>query len=307
MSLRRMFLLKDFLVLSKFRIVVFVLISALLAYVCATPVGSQIDLGVMLLFFIALYLFSSGIFILNQVQEINIDAKMPRTNQRPLVLKKISVSAALFLSIVLTSISFFLFFIINVEVLVLAVIGLILYNGLYTMWWKKKWAFAAVPGAIPGAMPVCLAYVAGGGSLFSQELYYLFLIMFLWQMPHFWYLALHYKDDYIKGGVPVLPTVYGDKTTLYQMGIYTFIYIGLALSAPVYIPSRYFYLLLTIPVAFKLLYEFFNFFYDCVKNSWQVNGETGKRKLSPFFMWINISLIVFLSAPVLDKLLFYFK
>lgn len=302
-----MFLLKDFFVLSKFRIVVFVLISALLAYVCAVPVGAKANLSLMLLFFIALYLFSSGIFILNQIQEVSIDAKMPRTNQRPLVLKTISVSSALSLSIILTSLSFFLFWIINTEVLVLAVIGLVLYNGFYTMWWKKKWAFAAVPGAIPGAMPVCLAYVAGGGSLFSSELYYLFLIMFLWQMPHFWYLALHYKEDYAKGGIPVLPAIYGDKTTLYQMGMYTFIYIGLALSAPVYIPSRYFYLLLTIPVSFKLLYEFFNFFYMCVKGSWQVNEVTGKRKLDPFFMWINISLLVFLSAPVVDKLLFYFQ
>lgn len=302
-----MFLFKDFLILSKFRIVIFVLISAFLAYVCAVPVGSEADLGSMLLFFLALYLFSSGIFILNQVQEIDIDAKMPRTNQRPLVLKKISVFSALSLSIILTSVSLFLFWIINIEVLVLAVIGLILYNGFYTLWWKKKWAFAAVPGAVPGAMPVCLAYVAGGGNLFSPELYYLFLIMFLWQMPHFWYLALHYKEDYSKGGIPVLPAIYGDKTTLYQMGIYTFLYIGLALLAPVYIPSRYFYLLLTIPVSFKLLYEFFNFFYMCVKNSWPINEATGRRKLSPFFMWVNISLLIFLSAPVIDKLLFYFE
>ncbi|MBE8162615.1 MAG: protoheme IX farnesyltransferase [Bdellovibrionaceae bacterium] len=301
-----MLCLKDFLVLSKFRIVVFVLISALLAYVCATPVGAEINFGTMLLFFIALYLFSSGIFILNQVQEVHIDAKMLRTSQRPLVLKTVSVPWALSLSIFLTSISFFLFFLINKEVLVLAVIGLLLYNGFYTLWWKKKWAFAAVPGAIPGAMPVCLAYVAGGGALFSSELYYLFLIMFLWQMPHFWYLALHYKEDYSRGNIPVLPVIYGDKTTLYQMGIYTFIYIGLALLAPVYIPSRYFYLLLVIPVSFKLLYEFFHFFSMCLKNEWKINKATGKRQLAPFFMWINISLLVFLAAPVLDKLLFYF-
>lgn len=302
-----MFLLKDFLVLSKFRIIIFVLISALLAYVCAIPVGSQVSWGLMALFFFALYLFSSGIFILNQVQEVSIDAKMPRTSQRPLVLNKISISSAFFLSVVLTSISFFLFWIINTEVLVLAIIGLALYNGFYTMWWKKKWAFAAVPGAIPGAMPVCLAYVAGGGNLLSLELYYLFLIMFLWQMPHFWYLALHYKEDYSKGEIPVLPVIYGDKTTLYQMAIYTFLYIGLALSAPVYIPSSYFYLLLVIPVSFKLLYEFFKFFQTCMKPSWPMNETTGKRLFSPFFMWINISLLVFLSAPVVDKLLFYFE
>lgn len=307
MSLRLMFLLKDFLNLSKFPITVFVLISAFLAYVCAIPVGTETDIPLMLLFFFALYLFSSGIFVLNQVQEISLDAKMPRTKGRPLVLKKISPLAALSLSIILTSVSFFLFWMINLEVLFLAIAGLLLYNGLYTMWWKKKWAFGAVPGAIPGAMPVCLAYVAGGGNLFSSELYYLFLIMFLWQMPHFWYLALHYKEDYAKGGIPVLPVVYGDKVTLYQMGIYTLVYVGLALSAPVYIPSRYFYLLLVVPVSFKLLYEFSIFFNTCLKSPWPINEVTGRRKLSPFFMWINISLIVFLSGPVLDKLIFYFN
>lgn len=299
--------LKDFLVLSKFRIVIFVLISAFLAYICAIPAGSSADLPSAFLFFFALYLFSSGIFILNQIQEISIDAKMARTKQRPLVINTISKKTAMALSAILISLSFLLFLIINMQVLFLAIAGLLLYNVFYTLWWKKKWAFAAVPGAIPGAMPVCLAYVAGGGHLFSSELYYLFFIMFLWQMPHFWYLALHYKNDYLKGNIPVLPIVYGDRVTVYQMGIYTFIYVSLALLAPVYIPSRYFYLLLVLPVCFKTLYEFFYFLKHYIKQPWPINKKTGQRQFASFFMWINISLLVFLAAPVLDKLLFYFE
>ena len=94
-----------------------------------------------------------------------------------------------------------------------------LYNGLYTLYWKKKWAFGAVPGAIPGAMPVVIGYSANHANVFTPECLYLFLIMFLWQMPHFWSLAIRYKDDYKKGGFPVLPAVIGVPKTLFHIGL----------------------------------------------------------------------------------------
>ena len=128
----------------------------------------------------------------------------------------------------------------------LGVVTVILYNGLYTLFWKRRWVFGTVPGAIPGAMPVVIGYAAGGSTIMQMECLYLFLIMFLWQMPHFWSLAIRYKEDYLKGGFPVMPAKLGTERALYHIGLYTFAYVGLALVAPWFLRTHILTLLLII-------------------------------------------------------------
>ena len=84
----------------------------------------------------------------------------------------------------------------------LALLTTVLYNVVYTLWWKRRMAFGAVPGAIPGAMPVVIGYSVNTTHIFDPACVYLFLVMFLWQMPHFWALAIRYREDYSSGGVP---------------------------------------------------------------------------------------------------------
>ena len=181
---------------------------------------------------------------------------MPRTQGRPLPSGSVSPKVALGLAIVLlisgTTLGFFF---VSTAFTWAALLTAVLYNGAYTMFWKKYWAFGAVPGAIPGAVPVVLGFAAHDRH-FSIESFYLFVLMFLWQMPHFWALALRYKDDYQKASIPVLPTVVGEHATLYHMGLYVFAYAAWAVVSPWFISVWIAYLLVIIPFAAKVVWEF---------------------------------------------------
>lgn len=276
--------------LTKSGIVAFVLVSGLAGFALSMQPYESWDWMRLLFTLLSLYFFSSGSFALNQAQEHKIDLKMPRTESRPIPSGKISVYQASVLGIGYVLIGGFFAFLVNEQVFWLGLLTVFLYNILYTLFWKKKWAFGAVPGAIPGAMPVVIGYAANSASLLKPELVYVFMIMFLWQMPHFWSLAIRFKDDYAKGGIPVLPVKIGTERTLFHMGLYTFAYVGMAVASPFFTTAYFAYGLVVLPFAFKVLYEFFRYY--------QAGG--GKRWL-PFFLWTNFSVLVFLIAPVIDK------
>ena len=240
-----------------------------------------------------LYLISSGSFALNQAQEWRIDSQMPRTKTRPIPSGQFSllqVYLISFLFIVMGSLALAL---LHPLTAVLGLATIFLYNITYTLYWKKKWAFGAVPGAIPGAMPVVIGYSVNNQNLLNTECVYLFLIMFLWQMPHFWCLAIRYKDEYQLANIPVLPSVIGVPKTLYHMGLYVFVYVGLALASPWFVPAHVLYLILVIPFALKVVWEFLKYYRSADQKRWL-----------PFFLWVNFSMLVFIIAPVVDKWLY---
>ena len=165
----------------------------------------------------------------------------------------------------------------------------IMYNVLYTLIWKPRWTFGAVPGALPGAMPVLIGYGAVSTDLLRSEIIYAFVLMFLWQMPHYWSLAVRYKEDYKKAGFPVMPTQLSTEKALFIIGLYTFAYVGLAIISPWVAPAGYGYLLFVLPLSLKVLWEFIKF-----------HRQNGERWL-PFFLWTTVSILVFLVVPVLDR------
>ena len=196
------------------------MITGLAGFAVAHPLGSAVELWQPLVLVLGLYFLSSGSFALNQAQEKNHDGQMPRTAKRPLPAGKVSLWQAYTLGFAYVLIGSFLLFSVHPNAAYVGLLTVLLYNVLYTLYWKPRWVFGAVPGAIPGAMPVVVGYAATGESIFSPECVYLFLIMFFWQMPHFWSLAIRYKEDYVKGGFPVLPAKLGVDRTLYHIGIY---------------------------------------------------------------------------------------
>ncbi|MBX3034532.1 MAG: heme o synthase [Bdellovibrionaceae bacterium] len=288
-------MLKVYADLTKLGIVVFVLLSGVAGYATGFTVENPFEWRHFLDTVLGLYFLSSGSLALNQVQEFKLDARMPRTSKRPIVTGKIKPAAAGILAAA--------FLIVGLQCLrqaspTAAYVGLatvILYNGFYTMWWKRAWVFAAVPGAVPGALPVTIGYAAVNPDIFNSESLYLFLIMFLWQMPHFWALAIRFREDYAKGGVPVLPAVVGVERTIFHIGLYTFVYVGVALAAPWFVHASWMYLLLVLPFAFKVLQEFYRF-----------HRSKGQERWFAFFMWTNVSMLVFVIVPVLDKWSFLF-
>lgn len=285
--------MRIFLKLAKSGIVLFAIFTALAGFAVSYPVGQELDPLIPILLIIGLGLASAGGFVLNQVQEWKLDLLMPRTAKRPIPSGQIQPWQAWSAGILLVFVGLFLLALIGWYPFVLTLITLVFYNGFYTMWWKRHWAFAAVPGAIPGALPVTIGYSVNNVDIFSATSIYLFLILFLWQMPHFWSLSLKFREDYAAAKVPVLPVVYGEEKTFYHMGLYTFVYIGVALAAPWFIHVNVFYLLLLVPLCVKLLIEFFRY---------QKNRDKGWLS---FFLWINLSVLVFLAVPVIDKWIFW--
>ncbi len=270
------------------------MLTGLAGYAIAYPLGQPPELWRPFLLIIGLYLVSSGSFAVNQAQEWKIDKEMPRTAQRPVASGLIEAWQAYFLGFTFCLIGIFFLTLVEVQTGLLALSTVILYNGLYTLYWKKRWAFGAVPGAIPGAMPVVIGFSAAGQSILSQECFYLFLIMFLWQMPHFWALAIRFSDEYKQAGFPVLPAQLGVERTLYHIGLYTFAYVGVALAAPIFVNTHVGYLILVLPFALKVMWEFFKYYKSGAQKQWL-----------PFFLWVNFSMLAFLSVPVFDKWFFY--
>lgn len=281
--------------LTKFGIVIFVLLAGSAGYATGFQIENSFSIKHFLWFLGGLYFLSSGSLALNQVQEYKLDQKMPRTSKRPIAAGKITPMAGLILSFVFIFLGVNMLYEQSPVAAYVSIASVVMYNGLYTKYWKPKWRFAAVPGAIPGALPVTIGYAVNNPDIFNSESIYLFMIMFLWQMPHFWTLAIKLVEDYRLGGVPTLPVSLGIPKTLFHIGLYTFTYCGVAIASPFFLHTSWVYAALVFPFAFMLLKEFFRFY-----------RSDGKERWLAFFMWTNISMLVFLFIPVIDKWSFLF-
>lgn len=282
--------LRSYLDLTKTGIILFAVVTALAGYALSYSPVQDFDFVQPILLIVGLYFVCAGSFALNQAQEWKRDLQMKRTQSRPIPQGIITPLQAYLIAAIFLIVGHFFLFVLEELAAWLAFATVVLYNGIYTLYWKPRLAYAAVPGAIPGAMPVVIGYAVNSSDLLSPDCIYLFLIMFLWQMPHFWSLALRYKEDYAQGGFPVLPARKGAQVTLYQIGLYTFIYVALALASPLFLKGNISYLILVVPVSLKVLWEFIKYFRSQDPNRWL-----------PFFLWTNMSMLAYLGAPVLDK------
>jgi len=285
---------KAYLQLTKTGIILFALVSALAGYAVSFRFGQDFDVLHPILLMIGLYLVAGGGFALNQAQEWKIDALMERTRKRPIPSGLFSPLQGYAVGAIMCAFGLFVLLILGPVPAGLALLTLVLYNGVYTYIWKRNWAFGAVPGAIPGAMPVVIGYSVNQVEIWRPDCVYLFLVLFLWQMPHFWSLAIRFREDYRAGGIPVLPVQVGVDRSMYHIGLYVFTYVGVALLAPWFLRAHALYLLLVFPVSIKVIWEFFKYFRQSEGRGWL-----------PFFLWTNMSLLVYLAVPVMDKWLYF--
>lgn len=188
-------------------------------------------------------LVSSGAGALNHFAEMESDWLMERTKKRPLPTGLIKPGNAKLFGIGLTLLgSSLLYYYINPVTSVLALITTILYLFIYTPLKKVTWLNTSI-GAIPGAIPPVGGWVAATGTL-DPEAWVLFAILFLWQHPHFYAIALMYRDDYKKASLKMLPVVEPDgKRTNRQIMWHALLLIPVSL-VPVYMNTQgaiYFY------------------------------------------------------------------
>jgi len=273
-----------------------VLIGGLVGYAFGLEYYQTYSIKILGLLLSGMYFLSSGSFILNQAQEHDLDRRMERTYRRPIPSGWITPMKAYAISFSFLAMGLLLLYLVDPQTALIGLLTVILYNVFYTLIWKRFWIFAAVPGALPGAMPVVLGYSASHGSIFTNECLYLFMLMFLWQMPHFWAIAIKCSEDYQRGGVPVPPVQIGESRTIFHIGLYTFVYLALALGSPWFVPVGYFYLYLVIPVVVIMLFNFIRYIH-----------HEGRKGWLSFFVWTNLSVVVFLLAPVIDKWQLYYS
>jgi len=221
--------------LSKFGIVLLVLVSAGAGFMLRAPLGADFPWTHGLVVLAGVMLLSSGASALNQVQECLRDALMARTANRPLPSGRLSYAQGLAFAAVATAAGAAVLWLgIGRTAGMLGVTAALFYNGVYTPWLKPTSPFAAVPGAIPGSIPPVIGWVAAGGGLTDAGAIILFGILFLWQMPHFWALALRYRADYASGGFPMVSEVVGVEGTARLILLYASGLTAWSLAAPTF-------------------------------------------------------------------------
>jgi len=218
-SARTMF--GDFIALTKPRVMSLLLVSAVAGAFLGA--GSTPSLEVIIAVLVGGALASGGAASLNMAYEGELDQKMGRTKNRPVAEGRISPLTAVLFGIALNVGSFVVLSLMtNVLAAVLAIIGTVLYFGLYTVILKRTTTQNIVLGGAAGSVPPLVGYAAASGTI-DLSAWYLFIIIFFWTPPHFWALAIMIKDDYAKADIPMLPVVRGVEHTSVQIMLYTVI------------------------------------------------------------------------------------
>ena len=172
-------------------------------------------------------LAAGGANAVNMVVDRDIDSLMERTMHRPLVRGVMSPRAALTFAVVIEVVAFvWLFATVNFLSAVLAVSATFFYVFVYTLWLKRTTTQNIVIGGAAGAVPVLVGWSAVTNSLAWSPVV-LFLLIFFWTPPHFWALAIKYRDDYEAASVPMLPAVVSIEETVRKMASYTVVLVVL--------------------------------------------------------------------------------
>jgi protoheme IX farnesyltransferase len=204
--------------ITKPRIIELLLITTLPAMVLAER--GLPPLGLMLATLGAGALAAGSAHVFNQVIERDIDALMRRTSRRPLVNHVIGVRAALTYGVVLLAVSVAVMLAwVNPLAAALTVLANVFYVLVYTVLLKRRTPQNIVWGGIAGCMPTLIGWAAVTGSLAWQPLV-LFGIVFFWTPAHYWPLAVKFRHDYARAGVPMLPVVADDVVVGRQILLY---------------------------------------------------------------------------------------
>ena len=189
----------------KLRVVELLLVSTLPAMVLAAEGLPSFGLVIATIFAGTLAAGSANAF--NMVIESEIDKLMARTAKRPIVTGAISRKRAAVFATLVGILSLIIFWVFTTPLAtLLALVAIVFYVVVYTMALKQRTAQNIVWGGAAGCMPVLIGWAAVTNSL-SITAWAFFFVIFFWTPPHFWALAIKYKDDYAAAGTPMLPVV----------------------------------------------------------------------------------------------------
>lgn len=221
--------LRAYLALTKPRIVELLLITTIPAMMLAA--GGWPDLGLVLVVLVGGSLAAGAASALNCYIDRDIDQLMRRTKRRPLPAHSVTPRAALTFGLVLAVVSLALMgAFTNWLATGLTAAAIAYYDLVYTLWLKRRTPQNTFWGGVCGAAPVLIGWAAVTGSV-SPLGWALFAIVFFWQMPHFYALAITYKDDYARAGIPMLPVVRSAARVNREILIFTVLTVAASLVA----------------------------------------------------------------------------
>ena len=206
---------RGYLALTKPRILPLVLFTGL--PVMSMAAGGWPEPGLACATLLGIALAAAAANALNCYIERDIDARMERTRNRPLPSRQIRARSALVFGLILALLATgLLYAAAGATAAALGVASILFYVFVYTVWLKPRSPLNAVVGGAAGAAAPLIADAAVSGSVGAAG-WLLFAIIFFWQPPHVWAIALFRKSDYARAGIPMLPNVIGDQPTRWRM------------------------------------------------------------------------------------------
>jgi heme o synthase len=228
----------------KLRVVELLLVSTLPAMVLAEK--GLPSFGLTLATIVAGTLAAGSANAFNMVIESDLDKLMERTSKRPLVTGLISKTQATVFAVIIGFISLTLFWVFTTELAtLLAFVAIAFYVLVYTMALKQRTSQNIVWGGAAGCMPVLIGWAAVTNSL-SLTAWAFFFVIFFWTPPHFWALAIKYKDDYALAGTPMLPVVATKSNVRRQMWFHTVLMISSSVAVIIFASLPVWSMVLTI-------------------------------------------------------------
>ncbi len=219
--------IEDYKVLVKHRLNLLVVFSATLSYI--TTVKGSINWKDVAILSLAGFLVTGASNALNEVFEKDFDKQMKRTENRPLVTGRMTVTEAVLAAGLMSLIGLMLLATFNPMTVLLGALSLVSYAFVYTPM-KRVSPIAVMIGAIPGALPAMIGSVAVSGTMTTLAMS-LFTIQFLWQFPHFWAIAWLADEDYKRAGFNLLPSSEGNLDS--SVGWNSFMYAMFMIPASV--------------------------------------------------------------------------
>jgi heme o synthase len=233
-------------------------------------------------------LIASGTAALNQWYEREADAKMRRTQDRPLPAGRLDAWKALVFAILISVVGFAeLWFGANALAALLGLVTLLTYLFVYTPL-KQRSPHSTTIGSIPGAMPPLIGFAAASGTL-TWDAWVLFAILFLWQFPHFYAIAWMYKEDYARAGIRMLPVVEPDgKSTARRILLYSIALIPISLMPKFFAMAGNVYLYGAFALGLAFLYA-------GLRIRWDRTRQQARRVLlaSVVYLPVLFSLMLF--------------
>lgn len=218
---------RDYVELTKPRVVVLMLITALVGMFLATRAG--VPWTVLLFGNLGIGLCAGAAAAVNHVVDRRIDGLMARTHKRPLADGRVGPASALAFALLLAVLGMSVLLVFtNALTTWLTLASLLGYAVLYTGFLKRATPQNIVIGGLAGAAPPLLGWVAVTGQITAEPLL-LVLIIFAWTPPHFWALAIHRKEEYAKAAIPMLPVTHGEAYTKLHILLYTWVLLAASL------------------------------------------------------------------------------